>query len=152
GVCVTNADCPPGSICQPQAITPASPDTDGDGVPDHLDNCPLDANLGQEDTDGDGVGDACDVQTCGDGVIEGDEECDGLAGGFCPGFCRSDCTCLCTNEVADPKVKVDVKTRKEIGKLTAKMVIPLGLYTGAPVVVRLDDTDTQPLALRSLAT
>ena len=32
------------------------------------------------------------------------------------------------------------------------MVIPLGPYTGAPVVVRLDDTDTQPIAQRSLAT
>jgi len=36
------------------------PDTDGDGVPDPTDNCPNDANPGQEDTDGDGVGDVCD--------------------------------------------------------------------------------------------
>src|SRR5262249_185773 len=78
GVGVTAADCPPGSTCQPQAIVPASPDTDGDGVPDQLDNCPLDPNPGQVDTDGDGVGDACDVETCGNGVVEGAEECDGL--------------------------------------------------------------------------
>jgi hypothetical protein len=35
-------------------------DDDGDGVPNLLDNCPSDANPGQEDVDGDGVGDVCD--------------------------------------------------------------------------------------------
>ena len=36
------------------------PDSDGDGVPDDVDNCPNTPNPGQEDSDGDGVGDACD--------------------------------------------------------------------------------------------
>ncbi len=36
-------------------------DTDGDGVADGADNCPDDANPGQEDHDGDGEGDACDL-------------------------------------------------------------------------------------------
>ncbi|MCP3873969.1 MAG: hypothetical protein GY699_12535 [Desulfobacteraceae bacterium] len=36
------------------------PDIDQDGVPNASDNCPFNANPGQEDTDGDLVGDACD--------------------------------------------------------------------------------------------
>jgi len=35
-------------------------DLDVDGMPDGLDNCPLDENLDQVDTDRDGFGDACD--------------------------------------------------------------------------------------------
>jgi Tol biopolymer transport system component len=35
-------------------------DSDGDGVPDHLDNCRDDANPDQADADADGIGDVCD--------------------------------------------------------------------------------------------
>jgi hypothetical protein len=47
-------------------------DPDGDGIPEHLDNCPEHNNPGQEDTyppGGNGAGDACDC--------EGDFNCDG---------------------------------------------------------------------------
>jgi hypothetical protein len=36
-------------------------DSDGDGIPDATDNCPLHANPEQLDTDSDGVGNRCDV-------------------------------------------------------------------------------------------
>ncbi len=149
GVCTTSAECPPGSTCEPRAIVPASPDTDDDGVPDHLDDCIFVANPDQTDTDGDGTGDACDLETCGNGLLEVSEVCDGLAG-LCPGACLSDCTCPCTNPVADPKAKVTVKTKGEKGQLGAKMLIPLGVYNGEQVTVRLDDGDSQPIAERSL--
>ncbi len=42
------------------ACTKPPLDSDGDGVPDSIDNCPLVYNPDQKDTDGDGVGDACD--------------------------------------------------------------------------------------------
>ena len=42
-----------------------SPDNDGDGVVNMLDNCPLISNAGQEDSDGDGVGDVCSQQQPG---------------------------------------------------------------------------------------
>ena len=38
-------------------------DSDGDGVYDSDDNCPLDPNFDQADADGDGIGDVCDPST-----------------------------------------------------------------------------------------
>jgi hypothetical protein len=44
-------------------------DADEDGVADHLDNCPLTSNSGQEDGDGDGIGNACDCDLNNDGNV-----------------------------------------------------------------------------------
>jgi hypothetical protein len=38
-------------------------DSDGDGVSDEVDNCPMTTNPDQTDFDGDGIGDVCDAQT-----------------------------------------------------------------------------------------
>jgi len=38
----------------------AEPDSDNDGIPDNVDNCPVVANPAQTDSDYDGAGDACD--------------------------------------------------------------------------------------------
>lgn len=43
-----------------QMVVAEAPDTDADGVPDILDNCPLVHNPDQADADEDGVGDPCD--------------------------------------------------------------------------------------------
>jgi hypothetical protein len=50
-----------GGICPVAAAgTCKKPDSDGDGVPDAEDNCPMMANTDQADFDHDGIGNACD--------------------------------------------------------------------------------------------
>ena len=63
----------------------AHPDTDGDGVLDDVDNCPLVANANQADTDGDGRWNVCDStpngpdpDSDGDGVVDSVDNCDAV--------------------------------------------------------------------------
>ena len=49
------------------------PDADGDGIANHVDNCPTVPNPDQRDSDGNGVGDACQAGT----VLRGDIDRDG---------------------------------------------------------------------------
>lgn len=82
-------------------------DTDGDGIPDDLDNCPYTPNPDQADSDGDGIGDACDTcAICGDGYIDPGEECDeGSSNDPCGPICTDECTLYvpaCGNGCYDP--------------------------------------------------
>ncbi len=63
-------------------------DTDGDGVPDSRDNCPLDQNPDQSDMDSDGKGDVCD--TCPNDE-DNDIDSDGICGDTdnCPNVSNS---------------------------------------------------------------
>ena len=53
-------------------------DTDADGVPDRLDNCPLTFNPDQADADLDGVGDACDNCRTTPNPDQADADLDGV--------------------------------------------------------------------------
>lgn len=52
---------PEGAGCDAGAYEFNTADTDGDGIDDGVDNCPLVANADQKDTDGNNIGDACDA-------------------------------------------------------------------------------------------
>ncbi|MCP4710464.1 MAG: choice-of-anchor D domain-containing protein, partial [Planctomycetes bacterium] len=64
------------------------PDTDGDGVLDGSDNCPLVANPGQEDDDTDGLGNVCDNCPLAANPGQDDDDGDGLGNvcDICPGY------------------------------------------------------------------
>lgn len=56
-------------------------DTDGDGIADPLDNCPINSNTDQSDQDHDGIGDVCDPHTDANG--DGFDDNVGVSGGGC---------------------------------------------------------------------
>jgi len=57
------------------SVVDVDEDTDGDGITNSKDNCPMIANNNQLDTDGDGFGDVCDSDDDGDGVEDYLDNC-----------------------------------------------------------------------------
>jgi len=80
-VTATNTDST-GNTSELSAASPFTADTDSDGVPNTLDNCPAAVNANQADADGDGEGDACDTDDDGDGLPDASDSCPVLAEDF----------------------------------------------------------------------
>ena len=103
--CASDEDCPEGAFCDGPSCQCLLFDTDGDGVADVDDNCPLDANPGQEDADGDGTGDVCqEICEPQEEVCDGeDNDCDGTIDEGCGLPCAADADCpadqVCRNGV-----------------------------------------------------
>ncbi len=76
-------------------------DSDGDGVPNDVDNCPHDANASQDDADGDGKGDACsdNGNNAGDnGGSNGGASLASADGGTCAGDTSAPVSCSATHD------------------------------------------------------
>lgn len=53
--------------------TSEASDSDGDGIEDGVDNCPMISNSDQSDLNGNGMGDACEDDSDGDGLTDDEE-------------------------------------------------------------------------------
>ncbi|MBN2360007.1 MAG: thrombospondin type 3 repeat-containing protein, partial [Deltaproteobacteria bacterium] len=63
----------------PSVCTQTAVDSDNDGVPNAIDNCPGIANADQADWDHDGIGNACDQDAENDGI----DDDTAITGGGC---------------------------------------------------------------------
>jgi hypothetical protein len=148
GSCQRDADCPPGSACTHDLVVQTANDADHDELPDVVDNCPTVANVLQEDADGDGVGNACEpltpIATCGNGLRDVLEACDGADRADCAGACQADCTCAPCADVPVKDARVVVRKGK---KLTARLRLSLGSYAGDPIQLRLGDPAQRPVLM-----
>ena len=118
-------------------LAPPGADSDGDGVPDSIDNCPNVANPDQTDTDGNGTGDACQMAplpdggapACGDNHVDPGEDCDEGAGNSDAPSSAATCTTHC-------------KRRSPCGDLTNASAAAVDPDTGHCYITW--DTVTQP--------
>lgn len=111
-----------------------SPDVDGDGVPDALDNCREVFNPRQEDADGDGIGDACEPEaSCsGDAECPPGQLCDGGRCAPSPG-CVDSSGCevgwLCRGGVCTPANREPGAACSDQADCAEGMVCTFGLCT-----------------------
>lgn len=86
---------------------------DGDEIPDADDNCPDEANMGQEDYDNDGVGDVCDPT---------------------PGLPAADKAGVVEGKVGDEPAAVTSPTMTGKARAGQRVSVTAGQWTGSPVL------------------
>lgn len=97
-LCDSDNDGRPDSLDNcPFVYNPTQTDTDGDAVGDACDNCPLVINPSQSDIDGDGIGDACDNCPKVSNPTQADADADGV-GDLCDN---------CVNTYNPPQTDMD---------------------------------------------
>jgi len=104
GMCVAGDDpCAADETCDETSGTCVG-DSDGDGTPDHADNCPGVPNADQADADSDGVGDACEGDQDSDTIADDTDNCLTVANGDqadSDGDGRGDACDVCPNAAID---------------------------------------------------
>ncbi len=145
-------------------VTSTLPDSDGDGVPNHLQTCGDGYKIVAEACDdgntttGDGCSDVCAVETgyvcdgtprsvcetvCGDGVVAGAETCDDdnlVSGDGCSAMCAVEDDYTCPVAGGDC-LTVDLLTPASMARLDANTVTYSGTATaGAQVTVIVRDS------------
>jgi uncharacterized protein (TIGR03382 family) len=131
----------------PNVTSGCNDDSDQDGIPDAIDNCPLAANPKQIDTDKDGIGDNCDSDADGDGIPNGIDNCplvanpdqvdsdhDGM-GDVCDtdGFCLVVAKNPDPAQCLDPKVQFKVVAAPRVQANTGEEVL-LSVFANRPGV------------------
>lgn len=118
-------------------------DTDGDGIPDNVDNCPNTFNPDQADADGDGVGDVCDPDIDGDGILNDDDNCPFV---FNPDQADSNgdgigdaCTEIC-DTVAATDLPITITTTANV-TYTSSVIVPFDFsITDINVLININHT------------
>ncbi|MCB2195746.1 MAG: hypothetical protein KQH79_07790 [Bacteroidetes bacterium] len=100
-------DCDDGDCIGTPECDGSNEDSDEDGIPNEVDNCPNTYNPMQEDENDDGIGDACDETStceCGNGIVEDCEECDDgnlSSGDGCDSSCQLEEDQVCGDGICD---------------------------------------------------